>query len=219
MKTTLKEQLAQVAEAWRKQQGGPDRDPVEQAIIQLRRAGIVRNALREGEVAPEFVLDSADGRSIALLDWLDRGPVIVTFFRGGWCPYCNLTLKALQYSRNHVVAHGAEILAISLETPRRNRDFAQRLAIEFPLLSDPDGRIAQLFGVLYEVPPKLVDAYRKLGIDLPGRQGAHRWLLPLAATYVIGRDAAVRYAFVETDPAERAEPTEIIAALERIGRE
>ena len=213
---SLKKQLAETAAALRRAQRGFQQEAVERAIGQLRRAGTVRGALREGEIAPEFALEAADGRLVALPDLLDRGPVIVTFFRGGWCPYCSLTLQALQRSRGEIVRYGGEILAISLETPAENRHLARQLRIEFPLLSDPEGRVAHLFGVLYQVPPELVAAYREQGTDLPGRQGTHRWLLPLAATYLIDRDAMTRYAFVEADPAERADPSEIIAALERL---
>lgn len=213
---SLRAQLAEIAAALRQAQGSSRQEAFERAIGQLYRAGVVRGALREGEVAPDFVLEAVDGRRIALADLLDRGPVIAAFFRGGWCPYCSLTLRALQQSRGQILQRGAEILAISLEAPAENRRLARELGIQFPVLSDPDGRIAHLFGVLYQLPPELLAAYREQGIDVPGRQGTDRWLLPLAATYVIDQDATARYAFVEADPAERADPAEIIAALDRL---
>jgi peroxiredoxin len=217
-KESLQSQLADISAAQRQIRGGRYQEVIDRMIAQLRRVGFVRNALRSGETAPELVLAATDGTKIDLSSWLDHGPVVLIFIRGGWCPYCRATLQALQEARAEVQRHGARICAISLEPQAENRELAQRLGIEFPLLSDPQGKVANLYGVLYRLPPEAIAEYEALGIDLLGRMHATRWVLPLAATYLIDRDAIVRYAFVEADPARRADPEEVIAALRRLSQ-
>ena len=217
-KQSLKSQLADISDALRRIRGGRYQDVIDRVVLQLRRGGYVRNALRLGETAPEFVLEAADGMKVDLLDWLDHGPVVVSFIRGEWCPYCNATLQALQNASEHFQEMNARVCAISLETRENNRELAQNLGIDFPLLSDLQGTVAQLYGVLYQVPSEAIAEYQALGIDLPGRMRAERWVLPLAATFLIDRDAIVRYAFVEADPARRAEPEALIAALSRLSQ-
>lgn len=214
----LREQLAEIAREISTARSGAYQTAVEQAIRQLRRGGIERAALREGDIAPELILEGTVGSRVSLSEWLDRGPVVATFFRGAWCPFCNLTLRALHLSHNDILRLGAQILAISLEPADANARLADKLGIRFPMLSDPEGRTARLFGVLYHVPAELAATFRAQGIDLPSRQASHRWVLPLAATYVIDQDGVVRFSFVEADPAERADPAHIISALKQLKR-
>lgn len=217
-KAPLKSQLADVTDALQRMHGDRHQEDIDRLIAQLRRAGYVRNALRAGETAPEFVLAAADGTEFDLLKCLDDGPVVVTFIRGGWCPYCNVTLRALQSASAGIRESGGRICAISLESQDESRNLARQLNIDFPLLRDPNGKVAHLFGVLYQVPAEAIAKYQSMGVDLPGRIEAERWILPLAATYLIDQDAMVRYAFVEADPALRADPEDIITALDRLSR-
>lgn len=215
---SLRKKLAEIARELSKAQSGIHQNALENAIRQLKRSGIERTALRQGDPAPELLLERTDGYSVSLSDWLDHGPVVITFFRGAWCPFCNLTLCALKLSYERILQLGAQVLAISLEPPEANARLASELDLGFPILSDPEGRVARLFGVLYRVPAELADSFRAQGIDLPSRQVTDRWVLPLAATYVIDQNGVAVFSFVETDPAERADPADVITVLEQLGR-
>lgn len=182
------------------------------ADADLLATGIVDRALKAGDRAPDFALPGVDGRSVALSALLRDGPVVLSFYRGGWCPYCNLELRALQQALPEFARLGAGLVAISPQTPDESLSTAEKNALEFPILSDRGSRVADAFDLAEALRP----VYARFGHALPDRNGTDDWTLPLPATYVIDRDGLIRFAFVDTDYRQRLEPAEILRALEAI---
>ncbi|HEX4327237.1 MAG TPA: peroxiredoxin-like family protein [Burkholderiales bacterium] len=189
---------------------------MEAATAQLRASGIEGTALKAGERAPDATLTNVQGKQVRLADELAKGPAIVVFYRGGWCPYCNLTLRAYQKLLPQIRALGAGMIAVTPETPDRSLSTSEKNALEYPVLSDPELRAAAAFGLAFELPPELQALYLKNGNDLRLINGGGQWSLPVPATYAIGADGLVLYAHVDADYRNRAEPTDALAALQRV---
>ena len=144
-----------------------------------------------GHDAPDIVLPDATGQSFAVADLLAKGPVIVTFYRGGWCPYCNLELKAYQAVLPRIAAAGASLVAISPEKPDDTLSTLEKNALTFPVLSDVGQRVGKAFGLVYAFTDELRSVYDGFKLDIPAKNGSpDQWALPLSATYVIGPDEA-----------------------------
>lgn len=212
--TSLAQELAQVRA--RSRASPEQRQVFTRATEDLRASGIQGEALGAGEMAPDFALPSADGRLISLESLIAGGPAVIVFYRGGWCPYCNITLCAFESARPEIERLGGRMIAVSPERPEHAADTRRNGELGFEVLSDADGRVARLFGLWFTLPEALVQTYRALGIDLPARNGGEDWALPMPATYVVGRDGVVAYAFVEADYTRRAEPAAVVAALARL---
>ena len=190
-----------------------DRKVIEGTIEELRVRQVAEHSLAAGETLPDFALPDAAGRVVTSDELLDRGPLVLAFFRGGWCPYCDVALRGLELARPALEDLGAALVGVS---PLRGEEL-QRLAgekgLRFTLLSDPDGRFAQLCGVRYEIRDEHVGFYRRHGIDLPTLHAGADWRLPIPATYVVGPDGVIRYAFADPDWTRRAEPEELVAVV------
>ena len=183
------------------------------ASASLVQAHLEQNALGVGALAPDFCLPDVDGKSICLRDILARGPVVLSFYRGGWCPYCNLELRALQQSYPEMSALGATLVAISPQLPDRSRAVVEEGRLSFEVLSDVGDVAAREFGLVYSVPETIRPIYQQWGIDLPAWNGDDSWELPMPATFVLDRAGTVRGAFVQMDYTQRMEPADIIAIL------
>jgi peroxiredoxin len=197
------------------------RDPAIQAIYdrsvrELADSRINQTSLKVGDTIPLFSLPNAHERETAISDILSNGPAIISFYRGGWCPYCNLELRALQQVLPQIRAAGGSLVAISPERPDRAEDTATRNSLTFEVLSDHDNKVARQFGILFPWPDDLRDAVRANGRDIAEINGVERTETPIPATYVVGADRKIVYAFVDADYTKRAEPLEILAALKRI---
>ena len=213
---SLELELRELAESARARRTAEAQAGIDRLVDALRLARLDKDCLQAGETAPDFELPDADGRPVSLERALARGPVVIAFYRGGWCPFCNLALRAFQRALPEIEALGAGVLAISPQVnpgPRATRD---KLGLGFPLLADRGNKVARLFGLTFRLPPDLVELYRRAEIDIARINGAEDWELPLPATYVVGRDGDVARAFVELDFTERAEPAAIVAALREI---
>lgn len=215
MRTTLTQQLAdQKAEFI--QRADPDRVAiVESATVDLRATGIEAGALQVGDLAPDLTLPDAMGRPVRLADLWRQGPLVLVFYRGGWCPYCNLELRAWQQHVDALTAHGARLVAVSPQTPDNSLSTAEKHALVYPVLSDSDLAAAHAFGIAFQMPQSLIDMYSKIGNDLPVVNGNGQWVLPLPATYVISSHGRIAFAHIEADYRERAEPTDVVAAVAR----
>ena len=186
------------------------------ATADLKATGIESHALQVGDAAPDVTLPDALGRPVRLAELWLRGPLVLIFYRGGWCPYCNLELRAWQQHRDALAALGASLVAISPQTPDNSLSTAEKNELAYPVLSDSALSAANGFGVAFEMPQPLIDLYRKGGNDLPVLNGNGKWVLPLPATYVIGRDGRIAFAHIEADYRERAEPGDVLMQLERL---
>ena len=211
---SLKEQLAEYRAGWFK------RVPVERQAVMERhinavRDGLAKTALKAGDRAPPVVLTNAKGAIVDIKSLLGRGPVIVTFYRGGWCPYCNLELRAFQQILPEIKAAGASLVAISPEKPDDTLSTAEKNALDFEVLSDVGQKVGRAFGLVYSFSDELKWAYREFGLDIPGKNGADEWALPISATYVIGQDGQIIYAYTDADYRDRAEPAEVLKVLKK----
>jgi len=190
----------------------------ERAAAALQASGIGDRVLREGDTAPDFELPDAVGRLVRLTDLRARGPVIISFYRGQWCPFCNLELRGLQRALEEVESAGATLVAISPNTPDVTMSTVEKLELEFPVLSDHDNLVAKQFNLVYEMTPENVEMYRDHGRDIGTLNGTGKWELPIPATYVIDRSGTIHYAFVDLNHRRRAEPSEVAAIAADLGR-
>jgi peroxiredoxin len=195
------------------------RDAMERADKDLAASGIVQNALKTGDKVPDFNLPDARGGYVRLRDLLTRGPVVISFYRGGWCPYCNLDLRALQNVLPEIRLLGAELVAISPQLPDESLSTAEKNELTFPVLSDVGSVTAKDFGIAFDVAEWLRSFYAKDGHALPKVNGDDSWVLPIPATYVVNSNGIVTSAFVDADYRKRMEPAEIIKALQELASE
>lgn len=185
----------------------------EAKIEDLRATFAQEQAIGVGDKAPDFALPGVDGRQILLDDLLRQGPVVLTFYRGGWCPYCNLQLRAYQAALPEFAALGARLVAVSPQLPDNSLDTAEKNGLTFDVLSDIGNAVARSYGLVYALPPELREALRSNGKALSSINGDESWELPVPATYVIGTDGRVLIASLHIDYRTRLEPDAILAAL------
>jgi peroxiredoxin len=188
---------------------------MDRATNELIASGSVSRALKVGDRAPDFTLNDPDGRPVSSADLLSRGPLAVSFYRGVWCPYCNMELQALQGVLARLVSAGGGLVAISPQTAPNSRRAVRENALGFPILSDPGNEIAAAFGLRFRMPDYLIDLYRTLKNDLPRFNGDSSWTLPMPGRFVIGPAGAILYAEVNPDYTRRPEPEDLLPVLER----
>lgn len=167
-----------------------------------------------GDRLPDFELPDALGRAVKLSKLLEAGPVVLTFYRGEWCPYCNLQLHAYQATLPEILARGASLVAVSPQTPDHSLSMAEEHQLAFAVLTDSGNRLARSLGLVFTIPEADRALYLAVGNDISSFNGDESWELPVPATFVIGRDGAVALAFVDPDYRKRLEPAEILAALD-----
>ena len=184
------------------------------ATEELVASGIAEQSAGEGSAAPAFSLPDAHGEPVASDSLWEEGPVVLSFYRGGWCPYCNIELRALQQRLPEIEALGARLVAITPETPDNALGTQEKNEIAFDVLSDSGNRVASAFGLSFRLPDEVNDIYKnQFGIDLEASNGDASQTLAVPATFVIGKGGRVLKAFVDADYTRRAEPDEVIAAL------
>lgn len=186
---------------------------LDDAAAMGRSAELTAQALREGAPAPRFTLPDPTGQPVSLDALLAQGPVVVAFYRGAWCPYCNLQLKAYQNSLADMQALGTSLVAISPQTPDGSLSMVEKHDLRFPVLSDAGNAVARQFGLVYTMNPKVQATALKLGNDLRTVNGSGTWDLPIPATYVLDRQGIIRLAYVEGDHTQHLEPARILDAL------
>ncbi len=187
------------------------------ATAELRASGIKENALKEGDKAPDFTLSDAHGRPCSLHESLSQGPVVLSFYRGGWCPYCNIELRGLQRALPEIQRLGASLVAISPELPDRSLSTEEKNQLTFAVLSDTGNRVARKFGIAFRLPDALQAVYAGLNHDLNAMNGAEGGEeLPIPATYLIDRDSTIRLAFIEESYYERLDPDDIVEGLKKL---
>ncbi|MCL5246607.1 AhpC/TSA family protein [Cellulophaga sp. 20_2_10] len=176
-----------------------------------------KNAIKIGEEAPNFELPNPQGKSISLSTFLDKGSVVISFYRGSWCPYCNLQLRALQDRLSDITKLGATLIAISPEIPDGSMTKDEISKMDFIVVSDQDAKVASKYGVAWEVPEFLMEHMRvDRNLDLKKINNGNDSILPIPATFVLGSDGIVKWSYVNVDYRTRSEPDEIIEALKNL---
>lgn len=186
-----------------------------EGISSVADSGILKKALNIGAKAPNFTLNNALNKSISLYNELENGPVILTWYRGGWCPYCNITLHYLQEKLPEFQKAGATLIALTPELPDNSLNTSEKNSLEFNVLSDVGNSIGKEYGVVFKLTNDVASIYQD-GFGLHEKNGDNSNLLPLAATYVIDTNGIIQYAFLDADYRKRAEATEILSALKQL---
>ena len=176
--------------------------------------GIAARAKRAGDLAPDATLPDGAGRPVRLSDVWRKGPLVLVFYRGGWCGYCNLQLRAWHQRADDLARLGATLLAISPQTPDRSMRTAEDNQFTFTVLSDSNLDAANGFELAFTLPPELVSFYGSVGTDIPVLNGNGLWVLPVPATYVIDEEGRIRFAHIEEDIRKRAEPGDVLRVIE-----
>jgi peroxiredoxin len=186
---------------------------LKQSIDQVKATGIAHRALTAGDQAPAFTLPNAQGSTVALTDLLQHGPVIISFYRGIWCPYCNLELRAYQ----RILSDIRDFIAISPQTPDNSLSTSEKNGLEFEVLSDRANRVANEFGIAYAIPDVVKRATAMFGADIAAINGSDDGCLPISATYVIDTQRQIVLANIDADFRVRLEPADALAALRQVG--
>lgn len=195
----------------------PIAERITASIAEIDASGVAPG-LAPGEQAPGFELPDAMGRSVSLKERLAGGPVVLVFFRGEWCPYCNTYLRALQASLSEITARGASLVAISPQSPDHSLSMAEKAELGFDVLSDVDQTAIRAYKVQFTAPADLQDVHvNVIDVDLRMHTADGSWKLPVPATFVIDRSGVVRAAHVSADYRTRMEPADLIAALDELG--
>lgn len=192
----------------------------EEALAVMRAAdeelvanGVGQNALKVGDTLPDAEFTSATGKTVKMSSLLGKGPLIINFYRGGWCPYCNFELKAYQDLLGDITALGAQLVAVTPEKPDNSLSTTEKNALTFPVLTDNENAFAKALGIAFELPKPLQELYGKFGMDLPGLNAGSGWSLPIPATFVVDGDGRIVLADVDLNYTRRLEPTDALAAL------
>lgn len=186
---------------------------MEKATADLVASGQAGRALKQGDRAPAFDLPAPDGKSVSSAALLARGPLVITFYRGVWCPYCNLELQALQDALPEIQTAGGSLVAISPENAANSHKSVRQNELSFPILSDKGNAIADKFGLRFRLPDEIIAIYKGFGNDLPMVNGDDSWTLPIPGRFVIAPDGIIVYAEVNPDYTIRPEPSALMPAL------
>ena len=192
-------------------------EPMHRATKDLIESGAALRALKVGDRAPAFTLNDPEGNAVSSADLLARGPLVVTFYRGVWCPYCNMDLQALQAALPELKGSGAELVAISPQAAPNSRKSVRENSLSFPILSDPRNDVADAFGIRFKLPDYLIELYANVfKNDLPGFNGDPSWTLPMPARYIIDQNGIIAYAEVNPDYTKRPDPSDLLPKLQAL---
>ncbi|WP_405368573.1 peroxiredoxin-like family protein [Nonlabens sp. Asnod2-A12] len=206
-------QLQSLAEGSASRHPGESQEIMSKGIEELKASHIVSKSLKTGDKIPAIQLPNQNNELVDVNEILKTDKVVLSFYRGGWCPYCNLELKALQHFLPEMEEKGARLIAITPETPDNSMTTHEKNELTFDILTDKNNELARAMNLVFTLPEDLQGLYKKFGIDLDGTQGNASQELPLAATYVIGKNGIIEYHFIEEDYKLRADPKEILDTL------
>ncbi|WP_108810390.1 redoxin domain-containing protein [Sphingorhabdus sp. Alg231-15] len=183
---------------------------------ELKERKVGADALKVGDFLPYATLSDATGNAVSLSSLNEEGPLIITFYRGGWCPYCNLELKAYQNILGEITGLGGQLIAISPEKPDNSLTTIEKNALTFPVLTDTGNRLAKALGIAFELPAELQQLFTNFGMNLDGLNAETGWALPIPATFVVGGNGQIVLADVDIKYTRRLEPSEALAALKSL---
>ena len=179
-------------------------------------SGDAPQGLQVGDQLASFELPNQLGQTISLDELQGDSNIVISFYRGGWCPYCNIELCVLQQALPEFKSHGARLIAISPQLPDESMSTAEKNELSFPVLSDAGNKVAKEFGLVFTLSEQLRPLYESFNIDLPATNGDKSFELPIPATFIIDSDGVVKGAFVNADYKQRMDPSDIINVLKEI---
>ena len=182
-----------------------------EALQRLKNQQLETKFPKIGDKARNFELKDFNGQEVELYDILEEKAVVLLFYRGSWCPYCNMELKEYKDYYQQFADAGLELLAISPEQPAFSERFANKNFFPFPLLFDKKNKVAKKYHLSFELDPELVPIYKQFGIDIGVRNGYGKWEIPVPATLIIAKDKTIKYVFADVDYKNRAEPDSVLA--------
>ncbi|WP_245471828.1 peroxiredoxin-like family protein [Bradyrhizobium nanningense] len=188
----------------------------QEAIDDLVSSGVAERAIHAGDYAPEFRLRDPHGKTISSDSVSNGGPVLIVFYRGGWCPYCRLDLRAIQAVARELRSWGASIIAVSQQSANESRSTERVNGLSFPSLVDRSGKVARAFGLRWKLSRELRAVEIECGLDLAAVNGEPSWTLTMPARYVVGPEGIVEYADISADYTRRCDPTELFPVLSQI---
>jgi peroxiredoxin len=186
---------------------------MDRATTELAASRIPTEVAALGSRAPAFMLPNAVGEEVSLDRLLARGPVVISFYRGVWCPFCNLEQRALQQNLPQITALGASLVAISGMTPDHSMSLVERLGLTYEVLTDSGLLVARRYGLVFELPEYLQEAYAAMGHPIPQFNGTAEHTLPIPATFVVDTGGIIRFAYANPNYMHRADPADVLAAL------
>jgi peroxiredoxin len=196
--------------------GEPYRSLNDDLIRRLIEAQSAEGALKAGAKMPAFAMPSADGEIVSSSDLLARGPLVLSFYRGIWCPFCSAELEALHEAEPAIRTAGATLAAVTAEVGGIAQGVKRQRGFKFDILCDLDNGVALDFGLVFRISPEMVQVFAREGTDFPLYYGNDSWFLPIPATYVIAQDGTIAEAFVNPDFRYRLDPADIVAKLRNL---
>ncbi len=191
---------------------------MKKATDEVRGTGIEKSAKQVGDRALDAELIGWDGKTKRLSELWSDGPIVLMWYRGGWCPYCNAQLRAMQKDLDKLGDLGAKLVVLTPELPEKAKQTAESNDLNIVALHDQNNALAKKYGIVFQLPEAIVPLYRDR-LKLAEYNGTEAMELPLSATYVIDSTGVIRYAFLDADYTKRAEPSEIINALKKIEKQ
>ena len=179
-------------------------------------SGDAPQGLQVGDQLASFELPNQLGQTISLDELQGASNIVISFYRGGWCPYCNIELCVLQQALPEFKSHGARLIAISPQLPDESMSTTEKNELSFPVLSDAGNKVAKEFGLVFTLSEQLRPLYESFNIDLPATNGDKSFELPIPATFIIDSDGVVKGAFVNADYKQRMDLSDIINVLKEI---
>lgn len=193
-----------------------DRVDYEDELDRLRMMRVAEEGLALGDMLPDFTLSDTTGRPRSSHEFLDRGPLVLAFFRGGWCPYCSLTMVALEEARAAIETLGAQVVGIMPEPAGHIAALAAQRGVAYPVLSDPANGYARVCGLAYELSPNHIRLHLERGRDFRELHDDTTWRLPIPGVFAVAPDARIVFAFADVDPARWPDPEELIRSLDAL---
>lgn len=214
MPLTIREQSDQLKAAAAERLPSEVVEVFDQSVQDFLAEGIPADSISAGDRLEPFTLDDANGTPVSLEQIVSSGPAVIVFYRGGWCPYCNLALRTYQRELLPQLGNfGARLVAISPQTPDQSLSTAEKAGLEFTVLSDPGSRLAQRIGIAFQQADEVLAAQRKLGLDLTQVNAEGATHLPRPTVLVVDQDRTVRFVDVQPDYTARTEVADIVTAL------
>lgn len=216
---SLADRLEHAKREWRSRLTPELADALESLVKRLETSEVTAASLKAYDTLPDFELPDSEGQIVSSRELLERGPLVVSYFRGDWCPYCVFELRALEEALPQIEELGATLIAITPDTGAALASDKHMNRLSYRVLSDADNGVALKLGLVFRLPEAVQKPFLEMGVDLRSRHGNDAWFLPIPATYVVDQGGIVRHAELDPDYTRRMEPRAIIDLLQEIAKE